>query len=118
VDQVHRLFRRQPGLDLLGDEEADDLTLARLDLLTGDRQLGVQAQQLEGAGGGVVVGQGDPVEADLAAARDQVVEGRRAVVRVAAVEVEVDPQVAPGGAADLAQRKRRMIFAGLRALTD
>ena len=78
----------------------------------------MEALQLEGAGGGVVVGEGDPVEADLAAARDQFVEGGRAVVRVAAVEVEVDPQVAPREAADFAQRKRRMILAGLRALTD
>ena len=77
----------------------------------------MQAQQLEGAGRGVVVGQGDAVEADLAAARNQVLEAGGAVVRVAAVEVEVDPQVALRGAAGLAQRKRRMILAGLRALT-
>jgi hypothetical protein len=39
-----------------------------------------------------VVGQRDPVEADLAAARDEVVEAGLAVVGEPAVEVEVDPE--------------------------
>jgi len=109
VDPVQGLLRVQPGLDLLGQEESDDLAFAGLDLLAGDGQPGMQAAQLERPGGGVVVGERDPVEADFAAPRDQVGEAGLAVGRVVAVEVEVDAE---------RQRKRRMILAGLRALTD
>ncbi len=76
------------------DEQADDLALEGLGFFADDRELRGNARQLEGAFDGVVIGQRDAVEAAFAAAFDQLIECRPAVVRVARVKVEVDPHSA------------------------
>jgi hypothetical protein len=79
VDGVADVLRATAARDRRRDEEPDDLALGGADLLADDGQLRRQPAQGECALGGVVVGQRDPIEAQLRRPRDQRLQARAAV---------------------------------------
>ena len=92
LDLGDRLLERQPARDLLLDEQADHLALVGgLDLLGDDHLDPVRPlARLERAGDLVVVGHRDRAEAARLGGLEQLVDRRRAVVRVVRVHVQVD----------------------------
>src|ERR1700687_1239449 len=80
VNQVHHLFRPQIRRQPPCDEQYDHFAFASLGLFADDGKLRCQLGQREGAFDGVVVGQRNPVEADLGAPLDQFLERALTVV--------------------------------------
>src|ERR1700674_728627 len=91
VNDVHHFLGHEVRGQAARDEQPDHLALARFRLLTDDRQLRSHSCQLERAFDRVVVGQRNPVEADLRAAFAKRRERAPAVVRKDRVKVKVDP---------------------------
>ncbi len=97
-DRRDRVGHRQPALDLLLEEEPDDLTFLRLDLLAGnDHELAVagKLEGLLGSGEDVVVGDRDRTEPLCLRVVEEVGDRHRAVVRVIRVHVQVGEDERP-----------------------
>src|ERR1700687_4163394 len=91
VNHVHHILRLHVGRKPALDEQTDHLALACLGLFADDRQVGCDLGQPERSLNGVVIGQGDPVAAAFDAALHQFLERALAVMRVARVQMEIDP---------------------------
>src|SRR5437879_12399915 len=66
VNEVHRLLRREIRRHPAGDEQADDLALHSLDLLTGDGELWRHAHAVQRSFDRVAISQREAVETAFA----------------------------------------------------
>lgn len=75
----YSLLSREVLGDLLGEEKADDLSFAGQDLLAHDHGKLGYPFHLQGAGDGIVVGDGNAANPDLLAAADDALQRRVAI---------------------------------------
>src|SRR5438552_11896045 len=92
VNEVHRLLRREIRRHPAGDEQADDLALQSLDLLTGDGELWRHAHEVERSFDRVVISQREAVETAFARTVEQLLERAAPIVRKVGVEMKIDAE--------------------------
>jgi len=113
---------RHPRRDGALEEEADHLALRGFHLLADDDAHAIavaELTRLETAGDGVVIGDGDDVETDLARALQDVLHGRDAVLAVVRMHVEVAEDLAlPAAAAPCGAPPPRDLVVELLVLID